>query len=49
VDKSVTFIVQSVIVPAQNFDREWDNSIADWLASGAEAVRQERAEKYVEP
>jgi putative aldouronate transport system substrate-binding protein len=49
VDKSNTFVVQAIITPAANFDREWDNGIADWLASGAEAVRQERAERYVEP
>jgi putative aldouronate transport system substrate-binding protein len=46
VDKSVNFVVQCVIAPAANFDREWDRGIADWLASGAELVRHERAENY---
>ena len=49
VDKSNTFVVQSIVAPSANFDREWEKGIADWLASGAEAVRQERAEKFVEP
>jgi putative aldouronate transport system substrate-binding protein len=49
IDKSETFVVQSIIAPATNFNRVWDNGIADWLASGAEAVRKERAEKYVAP
>jgi len=49
IDKSEAFVVQAVTASAANFDREWDNGIADWLASGAEAIRRERAEKYVEP
>jgi len=49
VDKSVNFLVQSVIAPAANFDREWERGIADWLSSGAEIIRQERAENYIEP
>jgi len=46
VDKSNNFLVQSIIAPAANFDREWDRGIADWLASGADLVRQERATNY---
>jgi len=46
VDKSVNFVVHSVIAPAANFDREWERGIADWLASGADIVRQERAANY---
>jgi putative aldouronate transport system substrate-binding protein len=49
VDKSETFVVKSIIAPIMNFNREWDSGIADWLASGAEAIRKEREEKYVEP
>jgi putative aldouronate transport system substrate-binding protein len=49
VDKSNTFVVQAIIASEANFDREWDIGIADWLASGAKLVRQEREEKYIEP
>ena len=49
IDKSNGFVVQAIIAPEANFEREWNNGIADWLASGAEAVRKEREEKYVEP
>ena len=48
-DKSKAFVIQSIIAPAADFDRVWDSNIADWLLSGAEVVRQERAEKYVAP
>ena len=49
VDKSIYFVVQSVTAPTANFDREWDDGIRDWLASGAETIRLERAENYIEP
>ena len=49
VDKSNNFVVKAITTPTANFDREWDAGIHDWLASGAEAVRHERAEKFVEP
>ncbi|MDR2478045.1 MAG: extracellular solute-binding protein [Treponema sp.] len=49
VDKSNTFIVQAIIAPAANFDRVYDEGIADWLSSGAREVRDERREKYVNP
>jgi putative aldouronate transport system substrate-binding protein len=48
-DRSKAFVVQSIIAPEADFDRIWDRNVADWLASGAELIRQERAEKYVEP
>jgi putative aldouronate transport system substrate-binding protein len=34
--------------PAQ-FDRIWDDGIANWLRSGAQAVRDERAAKFIAP
>jgi putative aldouronate transport system substrate-binding protein len=49
VDKAITFMVQSITTSAAAFDRVWDDGIADWLASGAQAVIDERAEKYVAP
>ena len=48
-DKSRAFVVQSIVAPAADFDRIWDSNVADWLASGAEIIRKERAEKYVAP
>jgi putative aldouronate transport system substrate-binding protein len=48
-DKAKAFYIQSIIAPSADFDRVWDSSIADWMNSGGEAVRTERAEKYVAP
>jgi len=48
-DKSKAFMVQSIVAPEADFDRVWDSNIADWLASGADAIRKERAEKFVAP
>jgi len=48
-DKAKAFVIQAIIAPAVDFNRVYDTSIADWLSSGAEAVRQERLEKYVAP
>jgi putative aldouronate transport system substrate-binding protein len=49
VDKSNNFVVQAVIAPTANFEREWNSGINDWLASGAKIIREERQEKYVAP
>jgi putative aldouronate transport system substrate-binding protein len=49
VDKSVVFAVEAITTPTANFDRVYDAGITDWLSSGAQAIRDERAEKYVEP
>jgi hypothetical protein len=48
-DKAKAFVIQAIIAPAEDFDRVYDASVADWLASGAETVRRERLEKYVGP
>ena len=48
-DKSRAFVVQAIVASAANFDRVWDENITDWLTSGAEVIRRERAEKYVAP
>jgi putative aldouronate transport system substrate-binding protein len=48
-DKSKAFVVQSIVAPESDFDRVWDSNIADWLSSGAETIRRERAEKFVAP
>jgi len=48
-DKSKAFVIQAITAPSADFNRVWETSINDWLSSGAEAVRQERMEKYVAP
>jgi len=48
-DKSKAFVIQAIIAPSADFNRVWEASINDWLSSGADAVRQERLEKYVAP
>ncbi|MDR1987198.1 MAG: extracellular solute-binding protein [Treponema sp.] len=49
VDKGDSLLIGAVTASPANFDKVWDDGIADWLASGAEAVRKERAEKYFQP
>ena len=49
IDKSEAFVIQAITSAVADFDRVWDSGLADWLASGAEAIRQERADKYVAP
>jgi putative aldouronate transport system substrate-binding protein len=49
VDKSVVIFVESITTSQSNFDRVWDNGIADWLRSGAQDIVNERREKYIEP
>ncbi|MCL2128504.1 MAG: extracellular solute-binding protein [Treponema sp.] len=49
VDKSKVFYVASIIAAPGNFDRVWDEGVKDWLASGAQAVIDERREKYPGP
>lgn len=49
VDKGLTLMAEAVTTKTDNFDKVWDDGIADWLASGAQAVIDERAVKYIEP
>jgi putative aldouronate transport system substrate-binding protein len=49
VDKAVVLFVELITAPAVNFDRVFDAGIADWLASGAQAIVDERREKYLSP
>lgn len=48
-DKGKTLMAEAIKAPADKFDATWDAGIQDWLASGAQAVVDERAQKYVEP
>jgi putative aldouronate transport system substrate-binding protein len=48
-DKAKVLLVNAITCSPGDFDRIWDAGIADWLASGAQAVRDERAQKYYVP
>jgi putative aldouronate transport system substrate-binding protein len=49
IDKSEAFVIQAITASTANFDRVWDSGVSDWLASGAQAIRDERLQKYVAP
>jgi putative aldouronate transport system substrate-binding protein len=46
VDKANVIFVESVTAPANRFDAVYDAGVADWRASGADAVVAERRAKY---
>jgi len=48
-DLGIQLMAQSITANPAQFDRVWDDGIKNWLASGAEKVRAERAAKYVAP
>jgi putative aldouronate transport system substrate-binding protein len=48
-DKGDVLMAESITCPAAQFDRVWDAGIADWLASGAQAILNERIAKYAAP
>jgi putative aldouronate transport system substrate-binding protein len=48
-DKAKAFYVQAIRAAPNNFDKTWDSAITDWLTTGGETIRKERAEKYVAP
>lgn len=48
IDKGKELTATSVRANVEDFDRVWDEGIADWLASGAQTVVDERAEKLAE-
>ena len=48
VEKGKTLMAQAVTAKPEEFDAVWDAGIADWLASGAQDVVNERTEKYFE-
>jgi putative aldouronate transport system substrate-binding protein len=48
-DKANVFNTAAVIARPENFNRVWDEGVKDWLASGAQAIIDERREKYTEP
>jgi len=49
IDKSIVLFTEAVMANPENFDRVWDSRVKEWLASGAQAIIDERREKYAEP
>jgi putative aldouronate transport system substrate-binding protein len=49
IDKSSNLAAASITGRPADFDRTWDAGVADILASGGQAVVDERAQKYFEP
>ncbi|MDR0568419.1 MAG: extracellular solute-binding protein [Spirochaetaceae bacterium] len=47
-DKMKTFIAAVVTAPAGNFDRVWDEGVADYLASGGQAIIDEKKAKWTD-
>jgi putative aldouronate transport system substrate-binding protein len=46
VDKGSVILVESITAPVNRFDAVYDAGVADWRASGADAVVAERRAKY---
>ncbi|MDR0374833.1 MAG: extracellular solute-binding protein [Treponema sp.] len=49
IDKFNVFTASAMTAKPEDFDRVWDAGVADWLASGAKAVIDERNEKFYQP
>ena len=45
-DKANGIFAEAITCPPRDFDKVWDEGIKDWLASGAQAVLDERRAKY---
>ncbi|GHV51718.1 hypothetical protein AGMMS49579_07640 [Spirochaetia bacterium] len=48
-DKGTVLLTEAITCAPAQFDRVWDAGIADWLASGGTAIRDERTAKYIAP
>ncbi|MDR3284043.1 MAG: extracellular solute-binding protein [Treponema sp.] len=49
VDKHNALLAELMICRPKDFDQVWDKRLAEWMASGAKAVLDERTAKYVDP
>jgi putative aldouronate transport system substrate-binding protein len=49
IDLGDVLMANAITCPPAQFDRTWDDGIANWLRSGAQAVRDERAAKFIQP
>ena len=48
-EKGKTFMAETITCKPEDFEKVWAEQEADWRASGAQAVIDERAAKYMEP
>jgi putative aldouronate transport system substrate-binding protein len=48
-DKGDVWMAEAITCPPANFDQVWERNRTDWLASGAQAIINERREKYIAP
>lgn len=48
IDKDKTIMAEAITCKPDNFDSVWDKGVQDWKDSGAQAIIDERAEKYFE-
>lgn len=49
IDLGDVLMAEAITCAPADFDRTWDQGIANWLSAGAEVVRAERAAKYIDP
>ncbi|MDR1470791.1 MAG: extracellular solute-binding protein [Spirochaetaceae bacterium] len=49
VDKGNVLLAQSITCKPADFDKTWEAGIQDWLNSGAQAIIDERREKFYQP
>ena len=49
VEKGDTLLIESITASEADFDKVWDDGLADWLASGGQEIIDERTEKYFDP
>ena len=48
-DKAYVLMAAAITARSADFDRVWESELAGWLASGGQAVVDERRAKYVAP
>jgi putative aldouronate transport system substrate-binding protein len=48
-DKGDVWMAEAITCPPANFDQVWERNRIDWLNSGAQAIINERKEKYIAP
>jgi putative aldouronate transport system substrate-binding protein len=49
IDKGNVLLAQSITCKPADFDAVWEAGIQDWLSSGAQAIIDERQEKFYQP
>jgi putative aldouronate transport system substrate-binding protein len=49
IDKGNILLAQSVTCKPADFDKTWEAGLREWLSAGAQAVIDERREKFFQP